>query len=66
MLKVMNHLRAVIVLTAVLGLTANATATAEPMSASKSAGMQRLSLDTAPGERIDVAIWYPTATIARE
>ena len=39
-----------------------AVALAEPSFA----GLQRLSLDTATNEKIDVAIWYPTATIARE
>ncbi len=63
-MKLMNHFRALIAVTAALGLTA--IATAEPMSAPISAGMQRLSLDTAPNEKIDVVIWYPTATIARE
>ena len=39
-----------------------AVASAEPLSA----GLQRLSLDTAANEKIDVAIWYPTTTSARE
>ncbi len=54
------HFRALIAVTAALGFTA--VALAEPSFA----GLQRVSLDTAVNEKIDVAIWYPTATPARE
>lgn len=60
MLNLMNHFRSLIAATAALGLAA--VATAAPMLAV----LQRLSLDTAPTEKIEVAICYPTATIALE
>ena len=56
----MNNFRALIAVVAALGFTANATA--DPMVA----GLQRLSLDTAPNEKIEVALWYPTTTVSRE
>ena len=64
MLPLPHPLRALIALSAVLtaafGLTT--LAASEPVSA----GLQRVSLDTAANEKIDVAIWYPTAILARE
>ena len=60
MLNLKIHFRTLIAVTAVLGFTA--VATADPMFA----GLKFLSLDTAANEKIDVAVWYPTATIARE
>ena len=60
MLNLKIHFRALIAVTAALGLTA--VALAEPSFV----GLQRLSLDTAVNEKIDVAIWYPTSTPARE
>ena len=60
MLNLKIRFRTLIAVTAVLGFTA--VAAADPMFA----GLKLLSLDTAVNEKIDVAIWYPTATIARE
>lgn len=60
MLNLKIHFRTLIAVTAALGFTV--AATAEPIFA----GLQRLSLDTAPNEKIDVALWYPTAALARE
>ena len=60
MLNLKTHFHALIAVIAALGFAA--VATAEPSFA----GLQRRSLDTAANEAIDVAIWYPTTTIARE
>ena len=60
MFDTMIHFRACIAVAVALALTA--IASADPMSA----GLKRLSLDTSVNEKIDVAIWYPTTTPARE
>ena len=60
MFETMIHFRAFIAVAVALALTA--IASADPMSA----GLTRLSLDTSVNEKIDVAIWYPTTTPARE